>query len=52
MFIFECFNPLNSNDVCFNLVNSNYAVGIVGQNNYSIISSAHGIFWIEFMVNY
>jgi hypothetical protein len=44
MFIFECFNPLNSNDVCFNLVNSNYAVGIVGQQNYITISSAHGLF--------
>jgi hypothetical protein len=32
--------------------NSNYAVGIVDQQNFSIISSAHGLFWIEIIVNY
>jgi hypothetical protein len=32
--------------------NRNYAVGIVGQQNFSIISSAHGLFWIEVIVNY
>jgi hypothetical protein len=33
-------------------LNPNYAVGIVGQQNFSIISSAHGIFWIERIVSY
>jgi hypothetical protein len=27
-------------------------VGIVGQQNFSIISGAHGLFWIEVIVNY
>jgi hypothetical protein len=32
--------------------NPNYAVGIVGQQNYPIESSAHALFWIEMIVNY
>ncbi len=32
--------------------NLNYAVGIVDQQNFSIISSAHGLFWIERIESY
>jgi hypothetical protein len=32
--------------------NPNYAVGIVGQQSFSIISRARGLFWIEVIVNY
>jgi hypothetical protein len=35
-----------------NCFNPNYAVGIVSQQNFSIISGAHGLFWIEILVNY
>lgn len=34
------------------IFNPNYAVGIVGQQNYSIISSTHGLFRIEILVSY
>jgi hypothetical protein len=32
-------------------LNSNYAVGIVGKQNFSIISSTRGLFWIEGIAN-
>ena len=35
-----------------NLLIPYYAVGIVGQQNFAIISSAHGLFWIEKIVSY
>jgi len=28
------------------------ALGIVGQQNFAIISSAHGLFWIERIASY
>jgi hypothetical protein len=39
------------NDACTTL-NPNDAVGIVGQQNFSIISSVYGLFWIEIIMNY
>ena len=34
------------------LLNPNYLVENVSQQNFSIISSAHGLFWIEWIASY
>ena len=40
------------NSCADNLLNPDSAVGIVGQQNFSIISDAHGLFWIEEIASY